>query len=155
LDNLQCPPLVSRHSPGSQNFRCADIQIKSEWLRSSSVDGCLDTAKVTYDLQQVNQQDLPALRDTLLAALERYHSGPRSIVVQLCLALAGIALQMPTWLDAVQTMTDSFGRNPATVPTLLQFLTLLPEELNSNTKIPVTVSFYDWPHLSRDAYNSL
>jgi transportin-3 len=36
-------------------------------------------------------------------------------------------------------MIDTFGRNPATVPTLLQFLTLLPEELNSNTRIPVTV----------------
>jgi transportin-3 len=36
-------------------------------------------------------------------------------------------------------MIDSFGRNAATVPTLLQFLTLLPEELNSNTRIPITV----------------
>lgn len=36
-------------------------------------------------------------------------------------------------------MISSFGQNPATVPTLLQFLTILPEELN-NTRIPVTVS---------------
>lgn len=97
-------------------------------------------SQVTYDLQQVDQRNLPALRDTLLAALERHHSGPRTIIVQLCLSLAGIALQMPSWSDAVQTMIESFGRNPATVPTLLQFLTLLPEELNSNTKIPVTAS---------------
>ena len=36
-------------------------------------------------------------------------------------------------------MIDTFGRNPAAVPTLLQFLTLLPEEVNSNTRIPITV----------------
>jgi transportin-3 len=96
--------------------------------------------QVTYDLQQVDQQNMPALRDTLLTALERYHAGPRTIIVQLCLALAGIALQMPSWSNVVEEMIESFGRNPATVPTLLQFLTLLPEELNGNAKIPITVS---------------
>jgi transportin-3 len=65
--------------------------------------------------------------------------GPRSIIVQLCLAISGLALQLPAWDNVVQGMIDSFGRNPATVPTLLQFLTLLPEELTSNTRIPVTV----------------
>lgn len=94
---------------------------------------------MTYDLNQVDQKDLPALRDTILTLLEKHHAGPRNIIVQLCLSLAGIALQMPSWPDAVQTMIDSFGRNPVTVPLLLQFLTLLPEELNGNTKIPVTV----------------
>lgn len=96
--------------------------------------------QVTYDLHQVDPTNLLALRDTLLTALERYHSGPRTINVQLCLAIAGLALQLPAWDNAVQTMIDSFGRNPATVPTLLQFLTLLPEELFGNTKIPITVS---------------
>ncbi|KAJ7630843.1 armadillo-type protein [Roridomyces roridus] len=104
--------------------------------------------KVTYDLNQVDPVNLPALRDTLLAALERYHTGPRTIIVQLCLALAGLALQLPSWTTPVQTMIDSFGRNPATVPTLLQFLTILPEELNNNHKIPIT----DDEYRERQAY---
>lgn len=79
------------------------------------------------------------LRDTLVSALQRYHTGPRTILVQLCLALSGFALQVPSWENPVQDMIDSFGQNPAAVPALLQFLTLLPEELNGNTKIPVTV----------------
>lgn len=91
----------------------------------------------------MDASNLLPLRDTLITALERYHSGPRTIIVQLCLAVSGLALQLPAWDNAVQTMIDSFGRNPVTVPTLLQFLTVLPEELNSNTKIPVTVSC--WP----------
>jgi transportin-3 len=60
--------------------------------------------------------------------------------VQVCLALSGLALQLPNWSNAVQSMIDKFGRNPTTVPVLLQFLTLFPEELASNSKIPVTVS---------------
>lgn len=88
--------------------------------------------------------NLPALRDTLVAALEKYHAGPRALLVQLCLALSGLALQLPAWANPVQDMIDTFGRNPATVPTLLQFLTVLPEELTGNTRIPVTVR----PHKS-------
>ncbi|TEB35143.1 mRNA transport regulator [Coprinellus micaceus] len=98
--------------------------------------------KVTYDLHQVAPENLPALRDTLLTNLQSYHLGPRTIIVQLCLALAGLALQLPSWGNPVQQMIDSFGMNPATVPTLLQFLTNLPEELNTNTRIPVTDDDY-------------
>ena len=96
--------------------------------------------QVVYDLNQVDPQNLRALRDTLLAHLERYHAGPRNIIVQLCLAISGLALQYPDWKNAVPQMIDSFGRIPAMVPTLLQFLTVLPEEISSNTRIPVTVS---------------
>ncbi|KAI0687777.1 ARM repeat-containing protein [Cytidiella melzeri] len=98
--------------------------------------------KVTYDLHQVDSANLLALRDTLVTALERYHSGPRTIMVQLCLAISCLALQVPAWENPVQDLVDSFGRIPATVPALLQFLTILPEELTSNTKIPVTDEEY-------------
>lgn len=60
-------------------------------------------------------------------------------MVQLCLALSGLALQFPAWENPIGDLINSFGRDPATVPALLQFLTLLPEEVNSNTKIPITV----------------
>lgn len=89
-------------------------------------------------MHQVNASDLSGLRDSLLTALERYHSGPRAIIVQLCLAVAGLALQSPGWSNPVAMMIESFGRNSETVPVLLQFLTILPEEL-MNTRIPVTV----------------
>ncbi|KAF5374946.1 hypothetical protein D9758_000371 [Tetrapyrgos nigripes] len=98
--------------------------------------------KVTYDLSQVDPPNLPTLRDTLLAALQKYTAGPRTIIVQLSLALAGLAMQFPAWENAVQTMINTFGVNPATVPVLLQFLTLLPEEVHTNSKIPMTD--YEW-----------
>ncbi|KAH9944146.1 ARM repeat-containing protein [Epithele typhae] len=99
-------------------------------------------AKVTYDLSQMQREDLLHLRDTLLTALETYHTGPRTILVQLCLAISALALQLPAWQDPVQSMIESFGRNPATVPALLQFLTVLPEEVTTNTKIPITDEDY-------------
>lgn len=37
-------------------------------------------------------------------------------------------------------MIETFGPIPATVPVLLQFLKVLPEELTGNSRIPVTVS---------------
>ena len=40
----------------------------------------------------------------------------------------------------METMIQSFGKNPTYVPAMLQFLTILPEEVTSNTKIPITVS---------------
>ncbi|XP_006454694.1 hypothetical protein AGABI2DRAFT_182668 [Agaricus bisporus var. bisporus H97] len=99
--------------------------------------------KVTYDLHQVGSEHQLALRDTLLAALQTYHAGPRTIIVQLCLAVAGLALQLPAWENPVQSMIQAFGSNPATVPVLLQFLTILPEELNTNTRIPVIDEDYN------------
>ncbi|KAH0590836.1 hypothetical protein H2248_000956 [Termitomyces sp. 'cryptogamus'] len=49
---------------------------------------------------------------------------------------------MPSWPNAVEGMIEVFGTEPETVPLLLQFLTLLPEELNSNTRIPITDDEY-------------
>lgn len=97
--------------------------------------------QVTYDLHQLDSSFLPSLRDTIVAALETFANGPKTIVVQLSLALSGLAIQFPAWQDvAVSTMIEGFGRNPTTVPVLLEFLTVLPEELNGNAKIPVNVS---------------
>ncbi|RPD64848.1 ARM repeat-containing protein [Lentinus tigrinus ALCF2SS1-6] len=99
-------------------------------------------AKVTYDLADMSSTDLLGLRDTLLTALQTYHAGPRTILVQLCLAISALAIQLPAWEDPVGTMIDTFGTNPAAVPALLQFLTVLPEELTTNSKIPITDEEY-------------
>lgn len=71
-------------------------------------------------------------------------------MVQLCLAISGLALQLPAWGNPVQDLIDSFGRNPALVPALLLFLTILPEELTGNSKIPITVSCARLLHMPED-----
>lgn len=96
--------------------------------------------QVTFDLHQVPPEHRLPLRDTLLSALRGCAQGPRTVLTQLCLALSGLALQLPQWERVVPDMYDMFGRDAGTVSVLLEFLTVFPEELSGNTKIPVSVS---------------
>lgn len=60
------------------------------------------------------------------------------VLTQLCLALADLALQLPEWTTVVTDMIGQFGRDPAAVPALLQFLTVLAQEtLNSRIRVLV------------------
>ncbi|PWZ00583.1 ARM repeat-containing protein [Testicularia cyperi] len=100
--------------------------------------------KITFDLEQVPRETRPSLRDTLLTALSGYAAGPRVIQTQLSLALSGLALQMDEseWPTVVPAMIERFGANPETVPVLLEFLTVLPEEVMTNHRIPIDNDFY-------------
>jgi transportin-3 len=106
--------------------------------------------QVTFDLQQVDPSHRVGLRDSLISALRTFASGPRVIVIQICLALSGLALQMPEWKNVVPGLIESFGQDPSTVPALLQFLTVLPEEVNGNTRIPMSVSPISQPWSNTD-----
>lgn len=75
-----------------------------------------------------------------MAALKHFAGGPRTILVQISLALSGLALQMEAWSQtAVQELIADMGTTPALVPGLLQFLAVLPDEI-ANTKCPLPVS---------------
>jgi transportin-3 len=95
--------------------------------------------QIIYDLDQLPSEHRLPLRDTLLAALSNIGPGERGILTQLCLALADLLLQLPEWTNALQGLIDQLGSRPDTVPALLHFLEVLPEELG-NTRIRVTVS---------------
>ncbi|KAG8901213.1 Nuclear import receptor [Tulasnella sp. 403] len=97
---------------------------------------------VTHDLHQLDTSQRAGLRDTLLAALRQYAAGPRPVLIQICLALSGLALQMKEWDNAVMDIVNGLGQDPTTVPALLQLLTVLPEEVTSNTRIPMSSDEY-------------
>ncbi|PWN54005.1 ARM repeat-containing protein [Violaceomyces palustris] len=101
--------------------------------------------KITFDLEQVPVDSRPQLRDTLLHALSLYTSGPRVIQTQISLALSGLALQMTEehWPAVIPGMIQKFGSDPATVATLLEFLTVLPEEVTTNHRIPIDIDSYN------------
>lgn len=61
------------------------------------------------------------------------------MLIQLCLALADLALQMPEWANVVSGMIEQYGKDPATVNVLLGFLKALVEELG-NPRLIVGVS---------------
>ncbi|ANB15633.1 Mtr10p [Sugiyamaella lignohabitans] len=56
---------------------------------------------------------------------------PRSVGIQLSVALADLALQVLEWKNVVAEMVDTFGGSSDSLPSLLEFLKVLPEELLS------------------------
>jgi transportin-3 len=64
---------------------------------------------------------------------------PRILIRQLCLSLADLLLQLPEWTNAVPGMIERFGQSPETVPVLLEFLTVLPQETTDNRRLDITV----------------
>lgn len=100
--------------------------------------------QITFDLQQLPLDAQLSLRDTLIDALAIYAAGPRVVQTQLCLALAALALQLPEshWPNVVPGMIDRFGKSADTVNVLLEFLSVLPEEVAQNHRIPVSNATY-------------
>ncbi|RIA97728.1 armadillo-type protein [Glomus cerebriforme] len=98
--------------------------------------------KITLDLHQLDATARNNLRDSLLELLYQYRAGPRSIVTQLCLSLACLALQMLEWQNVLHQFTELYGKNPETVSCLLEFLKILPEEINTNNRIPISDEDY-------------
>lgn len=78
------------------------------------------------------------LKNSILQLIVLNKDGAKHINVQLALALANLALQFLNWKDAVPELVNSLGGVPETVPALLEFLRVLPEELSSNRRIPIT-----------------
>jgi transportin-3 len=98
--------------------------------------------QITFDLKELDESARVSLRDSLISLLTRYATtGPRVINTQLCLSLAILAMQMPAWKNVVAQFVELFGNSAETIPTLLEFLTVLPEEVNNNNRIPMGVSY--------------
>ncbi|KAL5635952.1 hypothetical protein ACGC1H_004677 [Rhizoctonia solani] len=94
--------------------------------------------KITYDFHQVDPAHREGLRNSLVAAIQQYAAGPRVVLVQICLALSAFVLQYPEWDNPVADLTASLGQQPSTVPALLEFLTIVAEEVTSNSRIPIS-----------------
>lgn len=97
--------------------------------------------QVTYDISELDSPSLVSLRSSLLSGLRIFSvvPGSRPILVQVCLAIADLAVQMMEWNDVVHGLVEEFGKEVEMVPALLEFLRVLPEEV-ANPKITITVS---------------
>ncbi|KAH7120786.1 armadillo-type protein [Dendryphion nanum] len=96
--------------------------------------------KIVYDLHQIPRQSLPDLRTSLIRNLATFHSGPKPIRLQLCVCLANLAIQMIEWKDVLQLVVSTLGTDAATLPCVLDFLRVLPEEVTHGRKINLTES---------------
>jgi transportin-3 len=77
--------------------------------------------------------------------LATYHAGPKPIRLQLCVCLANLAIQMTEWKDVLPLIVSTLGTEPATLPCVLDFLRVLPEEVTHGRKINLTVCSVESP----------
>lgn len=91
--------------------------------------------KIVYDLHQLPRESLPSLRQSLLNMLVVFRAGPKPIRMQLCVCLANLAIQMMEWKDVLQVVVATLGTDPQTLPCVLDFLRVLPEEVTEGRKI--------------------
>lgn len=68
-----------------------------------------------------------------------FRAGPKPIRLTLCVCLANLAIQMTEWKDVLTDIVSALGSDPATLPCVLDFLRVLPEEVTHGRKIALTV----------------
>eukprot|EP00051_Salpingoeca_urceolata_P015056 m.192901 g.192901 ORF g.192901 m.192901 type:complete len:935 (-) comp18277_c0_seq1:107-2911(-) len=91
-------------------------------------------SKILYSFHELPAETLPSLRESLLVQLRTFstlNAGP--VVIQLALAVADLAVYMQTWSHATRDMIMNFGSSADTVFSLLEFLSVLPEEVRNGT----------------------
>ncbi|ORX98968.1 ARM repeat-containing protein [Basidiobolus meristosporus CBS 931.73] len=99
-------------------------------------------AKITYDLKELDTNARNSLRDSLLNLLHQFRAGPNIIITQLCLSIANLALQANDWEDPVKQLIQLYASNPETAGCLLEFLSVLPEEISGDRKVPISDEDY-------------
>uniref|UniRef100_A0A5F9CC32 Transportin 3 n=1 Tax=Oryctolagus cuniculus TaxID=9986 RepID=A0A5F9CC32_RABIT len=102
------------------------------------VESCYFAAQTMKMKIQTSFYELPtdshaSLRDSLLTHIQNLKDLSPIIVTQLALAIADLALQMPSWKGCVQTLVEKYSNDVTSLPFLLEILTVLPEEVHSRS----------------------
>uniref|UniRef100_A0A8C6FR95 Transportin 3 n=1 Tax=Moschus moschiferus TaxID=68415 RepID=A0A8C6FR95_MOSMO len=102
------------------------------------VESCYFAAQTMKMKIQTSFYELPtdshaSLRDSLLTHIQNLKDLSPVIVTQLALAIADLALQMPSWKGCVQTLVEKYSSDVTSLPFLLEILTVLPEEVHSRS----------------------
>jgi transportin-3 len=71
-----------------------------------------------------------------------HRNGTKSVVTQLVLALADLSVLLVDWADPITIMLDSYSSEPDMIPCILEFLTVLPEELHDHRFLTTDVSSF-------------
>ncbi|KAG0370572.1 armadillo-type protein [Gamsiella multidivaricata] len=88
--------------------------------------------KIVEDFQDLDAAHRASLRDSLLNLSMQHKTSPKIIRTQLCLSLAALSLRMLEWEQPVNHMISIYGSSTTDVSYLLEYLTVLPEEVNDS-----------------------
>ncbi|CAH1174165.1 unnamed protein product [Phaedon cochleariae] len=88
--------------------------------------------KIHQSFHELPQEVHNSLRDSLLDHINQINDATSTVIVtQLCVALADLALQMPSWQNPMLDLINRFSQN--NIWPLLEILTVFPEELESRS----------------------
>ncbi|KAL0364625.1 UNVERIFIED_CONTAM: Transportin MOS14 [Sesamum angustifolium] len=97
-------------------------------------------SKVQRDFEELPSEAFRPLRVSLNTLLKSFHKGPPKVRTQISLAVAALAVHVPAedWGDGgiVNWLRDEMNSNPEYIPSFLELLRVLPEEV-FNYKIAV------------------
>ncbi|KAK4427207.1 Transportin MOS14 [Sesamum alatum] len=97
-------------------------------------------SKVQRDFEELPSEAFRPLRVSLNTLLKSFHKGPPKVRTQISLAVAALAVHVPAedWGDGgiVNWIRDEMNSNPEYIPSFLELLRVLPEEV-FNYKIAV------------------
>jgi transportin-3 len=79
------------------------------------------------------------LRNALLELLVQFSAGPRVIMIQICIAIAALGLQLKSWTSVIPDVVAACGTSGDSLEALLQFLAVLPEEAYDGRRMILTV----------------
>ncbi|KAI9480494.1 MAG: armadillo-type protein [Benjaminiella poitrasii] len=95
--------------------------------------------KITYDLRELDVEARLQLRDSLIELAWQSSQSEKAVMIQLCLAVSLLAIQLLQWKTVIADLVNKFGHsNSQGLICLLEILKILPEEMNGNTKLPLT-----------------
>ena len=90
--------------------------------------------KIQFSFAELPASSYMSLRDSLIDHISKADPETNAaITTQLCLALADLVLQIPTWHGAPQELIANFGNSDGHLTALLEMLLVLPEEVNSRS----------------------
>jgi transportin-3 len=95
----------------------------------------------------LSEDTAASLRNALLELLVQFSAGPRVIMIQICIAIAALGLQLKSWTTVIPDVVAACGTSGDSLEALLQFLAVLPEEAYDGRRMILTVfEFQDMSH---------
>lgn len=84
--------------------------------------------KIRMFFDEVPDESHAEIRDSLVKFLGTFRDGPHNVRCQLCLAVADLAVVMPSWTNVVGSLVPLFDATKESMKCMLELMTVLPEE---------------------------
>ncbi len=96
--------------------------------------------QIAYDVDQLDLQSRQSLLNSIVALLYTHRHSSKAMVTQLVLAMADLSALLLDYVDPIGLMIQTYSQDPDMISIILEFLTVLPEEVHDNRFLTNEVS---------------